>query len=209
MTATTTTTTYDVEGRLLEVCTCNTLCPCWVGEDPDGDGTCDSILGWMVDRGMVQGVDVSDRCLCVSVHIPGNVLAGNWKAAVLVDDRCSEEQHAALLNVFTGQLGGAVADLAALIGEVVAVERVPITFDVVEGKGHIRIGDVAEARLAPFLGSNGMPTSLHDSVFSTIPGSPAYLGKAESFRRDGSRHGLPDVSVQGQNAVQGSFRFSA
>ena len=68
---------------------------------------------------------------------------------------------------------------------------------------------MAEARLAPFLGSNGMPTSLHDSVFSTIPGSPAYLGKAESFRRDGSRHGLPDVSVQGQNAVQGSFRFSA
>jgi hypothetical protein len=143
------------------------------------------------------------------VHIPGNVLAGNWKAAVLVDDRCSEEQHAALLNVFTGQLGGAVADLAALIGEVVAVERVPITFDVVEGKGHIRIGDVAEARLAPFLGSNGMPTSLHDSVFSTIPGSPAYVGKAETFRRDGSRHGLPDVAVQGQNAIQGSFRFSA
>ncbi|MHA6784188.1 DUF1326 domain-containing protein [Pseudonocardia saturnea] len=205
---TTQSTTYDVQGRLLEVCTCNTLCPCWVGEDPDG-GTCDSILGWMVDRGTVQGVDVSDRCICASVHIPGNVLAGNWKAAVLVDDRCSDEQQAALLNVFTGQLGGAVADLAALIGEVVAVERVPITFDVVEGKGYIRIGDIAEARMAPFQGATGANTSLHDSVFSTIPGSPAYLGKAESFRRDGSRHGLPDVSVMGQNSVQGSFRFSA
>ena len=124
----------------------------------------------MVDRGMVQGVDVSDRCVGVSVHIPGNVLAGNWKAAVLVDDRC-EEQHAALLNVFTGQLGGAVADLAALIGEVVAVERVPITFDVVEAKGHQdrgRGGGTAGASL----GSNGMPTSLHDSVFSTIPARP-------------------------------------
>ena len=138
---TTTGQTYEVQGRLLEVCTCNVLCPCWVGEDPDGDGTCDSILGWYVDSGTVQGVDVSDRCLCVSVHIPGNVLAGNWKAAVLVDDRCSEEQQQALLSVFTGQLGGAVADLAALIGEVVAVERVPITFDVVDGKGEIRIGD--------------------------------------------------------------------
>jgi len=202
-------TTYDLEGQLLEVCTCNILCPCWVGEDPDGDGTCDSILGWKVDRGTVQGVDVSDRCICASVHIPGNVLAGNWKAAVLVDDRCSEEQQTALLNVFTGQLGGAVADLAALIGEVVAVERVPITFDVQEGKGQIKIGDVAEPRLAPFLGPGGATTSLHDSVFSTIPGSPAYVGKAESFRRDGSRHGLPDVAVVGQNAIQGSFRFSA
>jgi hypothetical protein len=203
------TTTYDVEGRLLEVCTCNILCPCWVGENPDGDGTCDSILGWYVDRGTVQGLDVSDCCICLSVHIPGNVLAGDWKAAVLVDERCSEEQQAALLNVFTGQLGGAIADLAALIGEVVAVERVPITFDVVDGKGTIKIGDIAEAQLAPFLGAAGTPTSLHDSVFSTIPGSPAYVGKAESFRRDGSRHGLPDVAVHGQNAVQGSFRFAA
>jgi hypothetical protein len=208
-TAGTVATTYDVEGRLLEVCTCNTLCPCWVGENPDGDGTCDSVLGWYVDRGTVQGVDVSDRCLCVSTHIPGNVLAGNWKVALLVDDRCSEEQQTALLNVFTGQLGGAVADLAALIGEVVAVERAPITFDVVEGKGYLKLGDVAEARLVQFMGATGKPTTLHDSVFSTIPGAPAYVGKAESFRRDGSRHGLPDVSVTGQNAIQGSFRFTA
>jgi hypothetical protein len=207
-TAGTVATTYSVEGRLLEVCTCNTLCPCWVGEDPDG-GTCDAILGWYVDRGTVQGVDVSDHCVCVSGHIPGNVLAGNWKVAMLMDDRCSDEQQAALQNVFTGQLGGALADFAALIGEVVAVEKVPITFDVVDGKGYIKIGDIAEARLAPFLGAAGQPTSLHDTVFSTIPGSPAYVGKAESFRRDGSRHGLPDVAVTGQNAIQGSFRFAA
>jgi hypothetical protein len=201
-------TTYDVEGRLLEVCTCNTLCPCWIGEDPD-PGTCDSILGWYVDRGTVQGVDVSDRCICVSTHIPGNVLAGNWKVAVLVDDRCSDEQQTALLNVFTGQLGGAVADLAALIGEVVAIERAPITFDVVDGKGYLKMGDVAEARLVQYLGATGKPTTLHDSVFSTIPGAPAYVGKAESFRRNGSRHGLPDVEVTGQNALQGFFRFTA
>ena len=201
-------TTYEVEGRLLEVCTCNVLCPCWVGEDPDGNGTCDSILGWYVDRGTVQGVDVSDHCVCLLGHIPGNILAGNWKVAVFVDDRCTEEQQTALLNVFTGQLGGAVADLAALIGQVVSVERTPITFDVVEGKGYIKIGDVAEARLAPYQGATGNLTSLNDTVFSTIPGSPAYVGKADSFRRDGSRHGLPDVSIAGHNAIQGSFRFS-
>ena len=208
MTATAETTSYAVEGRLLEVCTCNVLCPCWVGENPDGDGTCDSILGWYVDRGTVVGVDVSDRCLCLSVHIPGNALAGNWRAAVLVDDRCTEEQQTSLLDVFSGRLGGPIADLAALVGEIVAVERVTIAFDVVDGRGHIRVGDVAEARLAPFLGATGLNTTLHDTVFSTVPGAPAFVGKADRFRRDGSRHGLPDVAVTGRNAVQGSFRFS-
>ncbi len=51
-------TTYQLEGRLLEVCSCGVLCPCWVGADPDG-GTCDSALGWHIDSGTIQGVDVS------------------------------------------------------------------------------------------------------------------------------------------------------
>jgi hypothetical protein len=32
----------------------------------------------------------------------------------------------ALLKVYTGKLGGPIADIAKLVGEVVAVERVPI-----------------------------------------------------------------------------------
>jgi hypothetical protein len=136
------------------------------------------------------------------------VLAGNWRAALLVDDRCSDAQCRALLDVFTGRLGGPIADLAGLIGEVVAVERVPISFEVIEGRGRVEIGDVAHARMTPFLGATGRSTSLHDTAFSTIPGSPAYVGRADCFRRDGRRHGLPDVALSGHNAVQGSFRFS-
>lgn len=200
-------TTYEVEGRLLEVCNCEAICPCWVGRDPDA-GTCDSILAWAVDRGTVQGVDVSDRVVGLSVHIPGNVLAGNWKAVVYVDDRCTPEQQEALLSVFTGKLGGAIADLAALIGDVVAVERVPITCTVQEGEGVLTFGDVAEARLTGFTGATGQSTTLGDSVFSTIPGSPAYPGTASLFRRQESHHGMADVDLSGRNSVQGSFRFA-
>jgi hypothetical protein len=201
-------TLYTIEGRLLEVCSCNTLCPCWVGEDPDG-GTCDSVMGWRVDQGTIEGVDVSGLTLALSVFIPGNVLAGNWKAVVYVDDTASDAQQEALLKVFTGQLGGAIADLAALIGEVVAVERVPIGFDVEEGSGTLRIGDVAEAELVPFQGATGAATALYDTIFTTIPGSPAYVGKAKHFRRTESSHGLSDVELEGRNAIQGTFHFAA
>jgi hypothetical protein len=199
---------YEIDGRLLEVCTCNILCPCWVGEDPDG-GTCDSSMAWQIDEGVIEGVDVSGRTVALSVHIPGNVLAGNWKAVVYLDEETSDEQEAALLKVFTGQLGGAIADLAGLIGEVIAVERAPIQFTVTEGKGMLRIGDVVDAELAPFQGATGAATAMHDTVFSTIPGSPAYVGKATRYRRDGAQHGLADVDIQNNNAIQGLFHFEA
>jgi hypothetical protein len=207
MTATAETTTYTIEGRLLEVCTCNAICPCWIGEDPDG-GSCDSALAWYVDSGEVRGVDVSDRCLALSVHIPGNVLAGNWKAVVYVDDRCTEEQQEALLAVFTGALGGPIADVAALISEVVAVERAPMTFTVDGGEGTLRVGEAVEAHLAPFQGATGKVTTLSETVFSTIPGSPTFPGKASVFRQKGGKLGRPDVDISGRNSVQGAFRFA-
>jgi hypothetical protein len=208
MTATVETTTYTLEGRLLEVCTCAAICPCWVGLDADG-GNCQGVVCWYVDRGTVQGVDVSERGVALVADITGNVLAGGWKVVVYVDDRCSEEQQQALLAVYTGQLGGAIADLAALIGEVVAVERATFKCDVHEGAGTLRIGDAVYAELKPFQGATGQPTTLTDTVFSTIPGSPAYPGTASVYKRDGKLLGRDDLEISGKNAVQGAFRFSA
>ena len=196
---------YQLTGRLLEVCTCNTLCPCWVGEDPDG-GTCDSALAYHFDHGTVDGVDVSGLTLALTVHIPGNVLAGNWRGVVFVDERASAAQEQAILSVFTGKQGGPVADLVKLIGEVLAVKRVPIAFNVVEGKGTFKVGDVSFAELAPFLGPTGQPTTLRESIFSTVPGSPAYVGKATRFRQK-SPELKQDIDIKGHNAILSDFRF--
>jgi hypothetical protein len=200
---------YDIEGRLLEVCTCNVLCPCWVGENPDYK-TCDTTIAWGIEKGTIEGVDVSGLTLAVSAHIPNNILEPkSWKAAVFVDDQATDEQQGELLKLFTGQLGGAVADLAGLIGEVVAVERVPITFSVHDGKGRLALGSIVEADMAPYVGATGKPTTLAETVFSTIPGSPVYASKASQYRRDGSAHGIPSVDLEGHNALQGHFKFAA
>jgi hypothetical protein len=200
---------YQIEGRLLEVCTCNVLCPCWVGEDPDG-GTCDSTLAWRIDAGDVEGVDVSGLTIAASVHIPGNVLvAGSWQAAIFIEETATTDQEAALLKVFTGQLGGPIADLAALIGEVVSVERAPITFTVEDGRGRLTVGTMTDADIVPFMGATGEQTVLSGTVFSTIPGSPVYAAKSTRFKRDGSAYRMPSVDVTGNNALQGHFRFAA
>ncbi len=203
---------YQLEGRLLEVCDCNVLCPCWIGEDPD-NGTCDAIVAWAIDKGEIEGVDVSGRTVAMLGHIPGNILEGNWTAAVFVDDESTEEQQDAMLKVFTGQLGGAIADFAALIGEVVSVERAQITCDVEGGKGTLRIGPpeepLAYAEMSSYVGATEKPTVLSETVFSTIPGSPAYVSKAPKYQRNSSKYGLADIDLENHNAVQGHFQFAA
>jgi hypothetical protein len=196
---------YHLEGRLLEVCDCKVLCPCWIGEDPD-NGTCDGFLAWHFDRGRVDDVDVSDRTLACLNHIPGNVLAGNWRASLFVDDKATAEQQEALLAVFTGKKGGPVAELAKLIGELVSVERVPIEFSVDQGRGHLRVGDTGVAELEPYQSPTGEPTTLRDSIFSTVPGSPAYVGKASRYRARSKALGI-DVDLSGHNAIQSTFVF--
>lgn len=198
---------YTLEGRLLEVCTCNTICPCWVGEDPDG-GSCDGALCWHFDKGSIDGVDVSGLNMAMLAHIPGNILLGNWHAIAFVDEKATKEQEEALLSVYTGKKGGPVAELAQLVGEVVAVERVAFTFDMEKGKGRLRIGDVVTADLEPFKGPGDVSTALTDSIFSTIPGSPAYVGKASVYQAKAPALGL-NVDLTGHSSVQGSFRFTA
>ena len=196
---------YQVEGQLLEVCTCKILCPCWVGEDPDG-GTCDGLLAWRIDKGTINRVDVAGLTFALLCHIPGNILKGNWSVVAYVDDKATPSQQEALLNVWTGKLGGPVADLAKLVGKVEAVERVPITAVVQGAKGTIKIGRSVEAEYAPYLGASGQPTALHDTIFTSIPGSPAFVGRASTYKANVPKYGF-NINLQGHNAVSGSFRF--
>ena len=93
---------YHLEGRLLEVCNCRVLCPCWIGEDPD-NGTCSSVVAYHLDSGTIRGVDVGGLTLASVVFIPGNVLAGNWQQLLYVDDQGSllpETDHERIFEPF-------------------------------------------------------------------------------------------------------------
>lgn len=196
---------YHLEGRLLEVCNCRVLCPCWIGEDPDF-GTCDTIIAWHFDKGTVNNVDIAGSTLALIAHVPGNILEGNWTAAVYVDDKASPEQEKALLDVYTGKLGGPVAELVKLVGEVVSVEKVPIRFDVEGGKGTLKVGDAGYAELEPYQSATGEATTLANTVFSTVPGAPVYVGKAPRYYSKNEKVGT-DLDIKGHNALQSTFVF--
>lgn len=198
---------YAIEGRMLEACSCAAICPCWVGDDPDG-GKCDGLIAYHYDRGQINGVDVAGLTLALGVHIPGNVLKGNWKVVVFADRQATPQQKDAILAAHTGKLGGPLADLAQVIGQVLGVYDVPIEFNMSEGKGSIRVGDAIAGEMQPLTDPQGRPTALVDSIFSTIPGSPAYVGKAPMLRANIPQHRV-QWQFSGRSAVLGTFKFAA
>jgi hypothetical protein len=206
MAATDTAAGYELEGSLLEVCTCNVLCPCWIGEDPDG-GDCLSVVAYHFDRGTIRGVDISGLTVASAVHIPGNVLAGNWKQVLYVDDAADEEQYDAIVAMMTGELGGPLGDLAQLVGERVAIERAPMSHSIVDGAGSLKVGDVISADMHPYRGPDGSTTTLQNSIFSTVPGSPAYVGVADHQKVDIPQHGLT-WEAENRNAIQSDWKMS-
>ena len=197
--------TYHLEGRLLEVCDCRVLCPCWIGEDPD-NGTCNSVLAYHFDAGTIDGVDVAGRTVAGVAHIPGNVLHGNFQMALYIDEGASDAQFEAIVNVWSGKRGGPVAELAKLVGEVVGIERAPIRFDVEGGRGTLTVGEVSHAELEPYTGPDGSTTTLTNTIFSTVPGAPVFVGKASRYR---SKHPAlgHDLDLIGHNALQSTFVF--
>lgn len=83
-----------------------------------------------------------------------------------------------------------------------------LRFDMQEGKGTLQIGTQIEAKMAPFSGATGKVTKLLDTAFSTIPGAPAYVSKAEYYRAKEPRLGF-DIDLRGHNAIEGEFTFLA
>lgn len=151
-----------------------------------------------------DGADVSDRTIAMIAHVPGNILQGNWRAAVYLDERVTPAQEKALLKVYTGKAGGPVAELAKLVGEVVSVKKVPVTFTVQGGRGTIKLGDAGYAELEPYTNATGATTTLADTVFSTVPGAPVFVGKSPKYRSKNKKLGI-DLEISGHNALQSTF----
>jgi hypothetical protein len=199
---------YNLQGTLLEACSCDVLCPCWIGEDPD-TGDCKAFLGYHFDKGEINGVDVSGLEMVMVCQIPENVLIPHsWKVLVLMDERGTDEQTQALAEAYTGKLGGPLADLAQLVGEIIGVEKVAISHQVRGGAGSLTAGDGwITADMEPYRGPDGSPTTLRDSIFSTIPGSPAYVSKASYHRVSIPKYGI-SWAFEGRNAIQGDYTIA-
>ena len=152
---------WNLKGNYVETCSCELMCPCNLSFDHGATyDYCRVVLVFDIHEGNVEGTDIAGLKVAAIADTPKVMTEGNWRLGVFVDANASDDQADKLVKVFTGQLGGPMAGIAPLVGEVLGVERVPID---VQHDGHrhsVRIGDAVDFEIediVPFGVENDQP----------------------------------------------------
>jgi hypothetical protein len=119
------------------------------------------------------------------IDTPKVMTDGNWRLGMFVDQQATDEQFDKLVKVFGGQLGGPMAALAPLVGEIVGVERAEIEISD-DGLLHrVRVGDSIEFEvedIVPFGKEDGQPVRF-DGMFHPV-GANLTMAEARRSRID-------------------------
>jgi hypothetical protein len=202
---------WSISGTYLESCPCDAVCPCTTSglTAPADHERCQVTLAFHVESGQVDGVDVADRTVVVFADAPRVMAAGGWQVGLYIDDAADDAQAHALGRVFSGQVGGPMAALAPLIGQLLGVERASIRYRD-DGRRHaIRIGDLidieVEDQVAPQHGPDG-PVMTLSGMFHPANST---LTVARSTRAIGTGVHGRSWDFTGRNGHSAPFAWSA
>ena len=177
---------WSLKGSYVETCSCDLICPCNATFDHGATyDYCRVVLAFSIREGEVDGTDVSGLAVAAIADTPKVMTDGNWKLGVYIDERASDEQMEKLVGVFSGQLGGPMAALAPLVGEMLGVEKAPIEI-VDDGVRHsVRVGDAIDFEIediVPFGVETGRPVRF-DGMFHPV-GSNLTIAEATRSKID-------------------------
>ena len=179
---------WSLKGRYVETCSCDLICPCNASFDHGATyDYCRVTLVFSIRDGEIDGTDVSGLNVAAIADTPKVMTDGNWKLGVFVDERASDAQMEKLVGVFSGQMGGPMAGLAPLVGELLGVQKAPIEV-VDDGLRHsVRVGDVIDFEIqdiVPFGIETGRPVRF-DGMFhpagSNLTIAEATRSKIDAF----------------------------
>ena len=192
---------WRLEGKYFESCSCDVVCPCtWSALTAKATlDRCRALLAYHVESGEINGVEVSGLSFALFLDTPPVMSEGNWRVGVYLDDAASDSQAEQLGAVLSGQLGGPPAILTPLIGEMLGVEKAPITYTE-DGRGHhVRIGGSVDVGVEDFVAIEGHEPVQLTNVFhpsnTTLTVAPARAVRLSTFGTEWGREGQSGFSA--------------
>ncbi len=177
---------WNLRGSYVETCSCELMCPCNLSFDHGATyDFCRVVLVFNIREGEVEGTDIGGLKVAAIADTPKVMTDGNWRLGVFIDEHATDEQFDKLVQVFGGQLGGPMAALGPLVGEMLGVERAAIEVDDDGLRHSVRVGDSIDFEIediVPFGVETGEPVRF-DGMFHPV-GSDLTMAEAKSSRID-------------------------
>jgi hypothetical protein len=177
---------WNLTGSYVETCSCELMCPCNLSLDHGATyDFCRVTLVFDIREGEIEGTDIGGRKVAAIADTPKVMTEGNWRLGVFIDDQATDEQFGKLVQVFGGQLGGPMAALGPLVGEMLGVERAAIEISHDGLRHSVRVGDAIDFEvedIVPFGVETGRPIRF-DGMFHPV-GSNLTMAEARRSRID-------------------------
>lgn len=200
---------WTLEGEYFENCSCDVLCPCISSalQAPATTDRCRAPLFLHIERGNLEETRLDGLNVLLLLDTPARMADGNWRVGLYVDERASDDQQGALLEILSGDRGGVPEMLKPLIGEMLGVKIAPIHYSGEGQRRRAEIPGVAEFEVENIdLLGNGEPFTIKN-VFhpmgSELPVSRGIVGRFEdpdwglSFDNTGKNGHISPFAWQG------------
>lgn len=201
-------TPWRITGHHAGSCNCDWACPCQFNATPTYDN-CETLVVWEITSGSFGDVSLDGVRFGFAVHWPGALHEGNGVAQPVVDESASDEQRDAILQIASGQQGGAYFEIiTATLSEVrePLFARIDLDIDREARRGTYRLGDVGYGRIEPIVNPE-IPDSGEHRVRIDLPDGFEYkqaeIGDSVEWRADS---GAP-LSFAHENTYAQMYEF--
>ena len=179
---------WQMEGLLLEACSCRLACPCVLGPAEPDQGWCSGALTFSIATGQSGDVDLSGRKVLWLIDLPRDFVSGGGTVRLYIDDDADEGQRQALEDIFSGKKGGAGAVLDSLVSDYLPTETAPITIDGGDDPT-ITVGSVGNVKMERVRDQEGCTASVHNTPILGL----INIAKTDLARSDGTRFADPEM----------------
>lgn len=147
---------WQIKGELALNCSCDVFCPCVValGQAAPTEGYCHAWMAVRIDEGSFGRAKLGGLNVALLLDIPGKMGDGDWKAAMYVDQRASDAQYDALIQIFSGQAGGTTGVLRLLVSTFLGARREEVTYEVDGKRRIVTVPKVLNGTIEPIPGGS-------------------------------------------------------
>ncbi|MGR9114144.1 MAG: DUF1326 domain-containing protein [Gammaproteobacteria bacterium] len=194
---------WHLQGSYFETCNCETACPCvWL--NPPSEEECKLLVAWHIEMGHFGEVNLDNLNVALVCYAPGNMIDGNWQAALYVDERSDATQFNAISEIFSGQAGGHPQILMSFVSEVLGIKKAKIEFHATPNNRRLSIPDIAQAEIESIQGIRGNEATIMNPPLCVVSSHASIVARSKHYRYNDYRY---DWTFSERNGYYSEFVY--